>query len=135
MAGDQRTPERLRHHFEVEKELADRIRASSREERTELFSRLYDELFERVPDHPRLVRRETAEDSRRSVEARMAILGPHLGPEKTQGFFVHIRRRCFDFGLQPVPLGGPLLLTTWACPRKLIGVNGLTWPAHVNGVL
>jgi len=83
MGVDERSQERLRHHYEVEKELGDRMRASSREERTELFSRLYDELFERVPDHPRLVRRETPDESRRSVEARMAILAPHLGAEKT----------------------------------------------------
>ena len=83
MGADPRTPERLRHHYEVEKELGDRIRNSTREERTELFSRLYDELFERVPDHPRLVRRETPEDSRRGVEARMAILADQLAPEKT----------------------------------------------------
>jgi SAM-dependent methyltransferase len=83
MGKDQRSPERLRHHYEVERALGDRMRASTREERTELFSRLYDQLFERVPDHPRLVRRETLEESRRSVEARMAILAAQLGPEKT----------------------------------------------------
>ena len=83
MGANPRSPERLRHHYEVEKELGDRMRASTREERTELFSRLYDELFERVPDHPRLTRRETPEESRRGVEARMAILAPQLGADKT----------------------------------------------------
>jgi SAM-dependent methyltransferase len=83
MGVDQRSPERLRHHYDVEKELGDRMRNSTREERTELFSRLYGELFERVPDHPRLVRRETPEESRRGVGARMAILRDHIGPETT----------------------------------------------------
>ncbi|MFT4549594.1 MAG: hypothetical protein ACI9UA_004739, partial [Pseudoalteromonas tetraodonis] len=83
MGVDQRSQERLRYHYEVEKELGDRMRDSTREERTELFSKLYDELFERVPDHPRLVRRETPEESRRGVEARMAILRDHIGADTT----------------------------------------------------
>ncbi len=81
MGRDPRSPERLRHHFEVERELATRLRQSSREERATLFGSLYQELFDRVPDHPRLVRRESPDDSRRSVEARMAILRAHLGPD------------------------------------------------------
>lgn len=83
MGVDQRSPERLRHHYDVEKELGDRMRHSTREERTELFSKLYDELFERVPDHPRLVRRETPEESRRGVAARMAILRDHIDADTT----------------------------------------------------
>ena len=83
MSGESRSMERLRHHFEVEKELGDRLRASTREERTELFARLYGELFERVPDHPRLTRRETPEESRRSVESRMAILRDRLDSSTT----------------------------------------------------
>lgn len=75
---DSRTPDRLRHHYEVEKELAARLRASTREERTELFKTLYTELFERVQDHPRLTRRETAESSRRNIEAQLRLLRPHF---------------------------------------------------------
>lgn len=74
-----RTPEQIRHHFEVERELASRMRASSREERTELFKTLYGELFDRVPDHPRLTRRETPEESRRGVEKQLRLIRPHLG--------------------------------------------------------
>jgi SAM-dependent methyltransferase len=78
-----RTREQLRNHYLVEKELADRLRKSSRTERAQLFRTLYDELFQRVPDHPRLVRRESAESSARSVEARMALLRDRLGPDLT----------------------------------------------------
>jgi SAM-dependent methyltransferase len=63
-----RTPERIRHHYEVERELASRMKTSTREERTELFKTLYTELFERVPDHPRLAR----------LEAQLRLLRPHL---------------------------------------------------------
>lgn len=75
---DPRTPERLRHHFEVERELALRLRASTREERVTLFKTLYTELFERVPDHPRLTRRATPEDSRRAAENQLRLIRPHL---------------------------------------------------------
>jgi SAM-dependent methyltransferase len=79
MHEETRTREQLRHHYEVEKELADRLRRSTRTERTALFKTLYNELFARVPDHPRLVRRETAETTRRATAARMALLKPFLG--------------------------------------------------------
>lgn len=75
---DPRTPERIRHHFEVERELAVQMRQSTRKERTELFKTLYTQLFERVPDHPRLTRRETPESSRRKVETQMRLLRPFL---------------------------------------------------------
>ena len=78
-----RSPERLRHHFDVERELAARLRSSTREERPALFKELYNELFERVPDHPRLTRRESPEESRRKVNGQLRLLRPFLGPAKT----------------------------------------------------
>ncbi|QTN31980.1 class I SAM-dependent methyltransferase [Akkermansiaceae bacterium] len=78
-----RTPERIRHHYEVERELAAKLRASSPAQRTELFKTLYTELFERVPDHPRVVRRETPEDSRRKVEGQLRLLRPFLTTDST----------------------------------------------------
>lgn len=80
---DPRTPDRIRHHYEVERELGAKLRASNPEERTELFKTLYTELFERVPDHPRLVRRETPEDSQRKVEGQLRLLRPFLAPDST----------------------------------------------------
>lgn len=73
-----RTPEQLRNHYEVEKELADRLRRSSRKERSSVFATLYDELFRRVPDHPRLVRRDTPEMLKKGVSARLQLLEPFL---------------------------------------------------------
>ena len=77
------TSEPLRRQYEVEKELAKRLRSSRREERTELFKTLYGELFERVPEHVRLTRRDTPEQSARAVESRLRLLRPHLRPETT----------------------------------------------------
>lgn len=47
--SDQRTPEQVREHYQIEKELANRLRESSREERSTLYASLYDELHRRVP--------------------------------------------------------------------------------------
>ena len=70
-----------RRQYEVEKELAARLRASKREERTELFKTLYGELFERIPEHVRLTRRDTPETSRRAVESRLKLVRDVLTPE------------------------------------------------------
>ncbi len=78
MPSPPRTPDQLRHHYEVEKELAARLRSSTREERTTLFKTLYTELFQRVPDHPRLTRRETAEASRSNIESQLRLLRTHF---------------------------------------------------------
>lgn len=81
-----RPPDRIRHHYEVEKELADRLRASTREERTALFKTLYTELFSRVPDHPRLARLSSPVELAWNLEAQLRLLRPHLpsqGPKPT----------------------------------------------------
>lgn len=78
MSQDDRPLERLRHHFEVERELAQRLKNSTREQRVELYKTLYEELFRRVPDHPRLTRLETPESLQKAVEARMNLLKPFL---------------------------------------------------------
>lgn len=83
MNSTTRSPERLRHHYEVERELAAKMRTSSREDRTELFKTLYTELFKRVPDHPRLTRRETPEQSRFHVEKQFRLISPHLKSNMT----------------------------------------------------
>ena len=79
----QRSIESLRHQFEVEQDLARRLRNSSREGRTELFKTLYGELFDRVPDHPRLTRRDTAESSAIAVRSQLNLLKPVLNPDVT----------------------------------------------------
>jgi SAM-dependent methyltransferase len=68
---DTRSEERLRAHYELEVELANRLREAPKEERLGLYGRVYDELFERVPDHPQLVRR--AEPAEQAAYARSQV--------------------------------------------------------------
>jgi SAM-dependent methyltransferase len=44
--------EGVQRHYVIERELADRLRNSTRSERLHLYQELYDLLFQRVPDHP-----------------------------------------------------------------------------------
>lgn len=77
---DTRPPERLRAHYDVERELADRVRnAGSWEKRREVFATMYDELFTRVPDHPRIAQKR-AETAGREDRLRwnLAQLKPYL---------------------------------------------------------
>jgi len=78
--NDPRSPERLREHYAVERELADRVRAAATpEERRALFATMYEELFRRVPDHPRLAQRAANTAYRdRNVAWNLAQLAPYL---------------------------------------------------------
>jgi SAM-dependent methyltransferase len=78
--GESRSEERLRAHYAIEKELAERLRRASREERRVLYTTLYDELFRRVPDHPQLARKRDAKMQAETIQAR-TLLKPFLRPD------------------------------------------------------
>ena len=65
------TPE-IRLQYEVEKELAAKLRSAGREERLNLYPWAYAELFRRLPAHPTL--KMTADDIRRDVAWQMSFL-------------------------------------------------------------
>lgn len=71
---DRRTPEQIREHYEIEKELASRLRLASREERRTLYKTVYDELFRRVPHHSQLTRKMDADARQRLVVKEMKAL-------------------------------------------------------------
>ena len=76
---EERSEERLRHHYLVERELADRLRNAPDAERGRLYPQVYDELMRRVPDHPQLTARSDPEDfARRARECdqHFAFLRP-----------------------------------------------------------
>ena len=75
-----RTAEELREHYEIEKELGDRLRHANQDERAAMYSQVYDELFRRVPKHPQLSGQNTA-DHERKVQALLRLVHPYLTPE------------------------------------------------------
>jgi SAM-dependent methyltransferase len=76
-----RPAHRIRHHYEVERELADRLRLADRNERALLYPLLYDELFEGVLDHPQLVLKEQPSRRARYVQRRLRALRRFLNPD------------------------------------------------------
>src|SRR5260370_29315640 len=75
---DQRTEEQVRRHYEVEKELATRLREAPKGQRASLYAMVYDELFQRVLDHPQLGRSINPTAADRIVEDKMRLLRPFL---------------------------------------------------------
>lgn len=76
-----RTLEQLRQHYEVERELADRLRHATKEERRTLYSAVYDELFKRVPQHPQHTNQASPERLAADVAEKMEIVAPFLTPQ------------------------------------------------------
>jgi len=70
----EQTPEEIRAHYEIEKELAGKLKHASREERKTLYAALYDELFKRVPHHSQLTRKLSLEETHEYVSAQMLFL-------------------------------------------------------------
>ena len=80
-ASEPRSLERLRHHYEVEKRLADRLKAAADPAaRARIYATMYDELFAAVPDHPRLTRQRDPAAERLQIDRLLALLQPYLGP-------------------------------------------------------
>lgn len=80
---ESRTEKQLRRHYEVERELADRLRRADTRTRLELYRSVYDELFQRVPDHPQLTRRDDPEEHAWAIERQSRLLAPLLEPTST----------------------------------------------------
>lgn len=80
---EKRTREELRQHYDVEWELADRLRNATKEERRTLYSEVYDELFKRVPLHPQHTNHASPERLAADIAEKMEILAPFLKPDAT----------------------------------------------------
>ncbi|MCI0455044.1 MAG: class I SAM-dependent methyltransferase [Candidatus Dadabacteria bacterium] len=78
---EKRTFQQLKEHYEIEKELASRLRNACKEDRKHLYASLYDELFKRVPHHPQLRRKGDSKDSHERVALQMRFLNNFLSPE------------------------------------------------------
>jgi 2-polyprenyl-3-methyl-5-hydroxy-6-metoxy-1,4-benzoquinol methylase len=82
-AAAKRTDQELREHFEIERELAAKLRsAASRDERRRLYGEVYRERSERIAHHP-LVRQ--ADDPRAraaAVAPQVRLLRPFLDPSR-----------------------------------------------------
>ncbi len=74
----QRTEKQLREHYEIEKELADKLRNASRKDRRTLYTSLYEELYRRVPNHSQLTRKSSPKQQQKAVKNQMKYLNDFL---------------------------------------------------------
>jgi SAM-dependent methyltransferase len=78
---EKRTIEQLREHYEIEKELAARLRRAPKDERRRLYGPLYDELFRRVPHHPQLTEKRDSRAREADVARQLKFLRRLLKPD------------------------------------------------------
>jgi hypothetical protein len=78
---DSRTIERLREHYEIEKRLANKLKHASREERKYLYTELYNDLYIKVPDHPRWTNKLDKAAREKAVASQIDMLKPLLSKE------------------------------------------------------
>ena len=76
-----RSAENIRQHYIIERELADRLRHSSREERCAgLYAAVYNELFRRVPDHPQIARKSNPAAQAVHAFRELPLVARFIGP-------------------------------------------------------
>jgi SAM-dependent methyltransferase len=80
---DARTPEQVREHYEVEKALAAQLRRGTAEERRQLYGRLYDEMYRRLPHHPQLTREVSAAETEHEISRQLNFLARFIGKDTT----------------------------------------------------
>lgn len=81
MASDKRTYEQLREQYQIEKELALKLRNATKEQRKYLYSEVYDIFFKSIPHLPQLLESET--ERRKKVKYLLRELNPLLTHETT----------------------------------------------------
>jgi len=81
--AEHRTLERIRRHYEIERELAEKLKSASKEERKKLYSECYNELFRRVPDHIQLVKKADKDLRLKEVEKKKRFLLKFLAHDST----------------------------------------------------
>lgn len=81
--SDKRTRQQIEHHYKIEQKLAERLLNSTKQERKELYSKLYDDLFRLVPEHPQLTRKKDQASKLLFVKKRLKIIKRFVKPNDT----------------------------------------------------
>lgn len=77
---EKRTAEQIREHYEIEIEIARRLRNSTSADRASLYGIAYDELFRRVPHHP-LLHNDLDSRNNERISKEVAALERFLTPK------------------------------------------------------
>jgi SAM-dependent methyltransferase len=74
----QRSRQQLTEHYEIEKELAGRLKGAQPVERRRSYSTVYDELLRRVPHHPQWTLISDPEETQKKVQRQLRVLRKYL---------------------------------------------------------
>ena len=66
------------NHYLVEKAIAGKLKQANREERKLIYATMYDELFNQIPDHPRLIRKEDEALTLKINKKKFALVNRYL---------------------------------------------------------
>jgi SAM-dependent methyltransferase len=78
---ESRTFEQVLEHYQLEKKLAARLLNSEKQERSRLYTELYDELFTKISHHPQLTRKADDKSRQISVTKKLRLLKHYLQPD------------------------------------------------------
>ena len=79
--SENRNIRQLREHYEIERELANRLRNASKEERVRLYASSYDELFLRVAHHPQNTRKTDLAAQHKALAGQLKLLQHFISSE------------------------------------------------------
>lgn len=80
--GDPRSGARLRAHYEIERDLATRLKDAPAPDRASVYGEVYDELFRRVPDHPQLASQSSGV-RQQNIALELRVLDRFIDPSDT----------------------------------------------------
>jgi SAM-dependent methyltransferase len=82
-SDDPRTEERIRAHYDVERQLAQRLREADKPQRRTLYTALYDNLYRTLPDHPQFAEVGAPAARDEGIAKLVGRLAPYLEPGST----------------------------------------------------
>lgn len=83
MKKQQEISEQIRRHYAIEKQIAQRLRTATKQDRRGLYATAYDELFKSLPDHPQLLRKGDDKATALRIAGALRVLQPFLNPKIT----------------------------------------------------
>lgn len=79
--------EQVSEHYQLEKMLADKLRNSSKEQRAQLYTDVYDQLFAKISHHPQLTRKADRKSRELSVYKKLQLFKHYL---KSDSIFLEV---------------------------------------------
>ena len=116
------------HHYRVEVALADRLRNSTKAQRAELYTAVYEELFREVPYHVQLTNKDDHNHRDEMIRELMDTLAPYLTSETIYAEIgsgdcaltmqvAPLVRKAWGIDVSPTVIQGASRPTwNWSCP-------------------